>query len=59
MTVREFMDIIKDADPDDPIICRIPEWNPYSNDESVDISFREEDVTNDSYYGVVIDLLNY
>ena len=59
MTVKELMNILRDADPNDPIIIRVPEWDPYSNDDSVDISPREEDVTNDSYYGVVIDLLDY
>lgn len=55
LTVRELMDILKEADPDDSIICLLPDTNPYSDDEVYEQCLREDMVAIDSYRGVVFD----
>ena len=58
MTVKDLMDILYNASPDDPIIIRMKSDDPFCDEDPVEFTPLPHEVTADSYYGVVFDFFN-
>ena len=55
MTVKDLMDILSNAKPEDPIIIRMKCDDPFCDEDSVEFTPLPHEVIADPYYGVVFD----